>query len=436
MQFAGTDRLKVPTDKLDRVTKYRGMGEASPTLSRLGTQEWTRTKARVKESVEAVARELLELYRFREKADGHAFAPDNHWQRELEAAFPYEETPDQEQAIKDVKADMESPRPMDRLVCGDVGYGKTEVAIRAAFKAVMDGKQVAVLVPTTVLAQQHYNTFRERMQAFPVRVGVLSRFHSRADQLKVLEGARTGTVDIVVGTHRLLQKDVSFKNLGLLVIDEEQRFGVKHKEQLKQLRRDVDVLTLTATPIPRSLHMALVQVRDLSVIATPPEGRLPIKTFLEPFDEYHIREAILRELDRGGQVYFMHNRVQTIEAMAERLRFLVPKARLASRTARCPKTSLNASCSISPTGRTIFWSAARSSRAAWTSRTSIPCWSMTPPVWPVTAVSVAWPHRPRQPDAPMPTCCTIPTPGSPALPSGGSRPFLNRPSSARAFRSP
>jgi transcription-repair coupling factor (superfamily II helicase) len=329
LQYAGTDVLKVPTDQLDRITKYRGLGEDSPALSRLGTQEWTRAKARVKESIEAVARELLELYRFREQAPGHAFVADGHWQRELEAAFPYDETPDQAQAIKDVKADMERPHPMDRLVCGDVGYGKTEVALRAAFKAVMDGRQVAVLVPTTVLAQQHYTTFRERMAAFPVRIGVLSRFHSRADQLKVVEGIRDGTIDIAVGTHRLLQKDVAFKNLGLLVIDEEQRFGVKHKEQLKHMRRDVDVLTLTATPIPRSLHMGLMQVRDLSVIATPPEGRLPIKTYLEPFDEYHIREAILRELDRGGQVYFIHNRVQTIEAMAERLRFLAPHARIA-----------------------------------------------------------------------------------------------------------
>ena len=304
------------------------MGEASPPLSRLGTQEWTRTKAKVKEAIEVVARDLLELYRFREKSAGHAFAPDNQWQRELEAAFPYEETPDQVQAIVDVKADMEQPHPMDRLVCGDVGYGKTEVALRAAFKAVMDGMQVAVLVPTTVLAQQHYNTFRERMQAFPVRIGVLSRFHSRAEHARVIEGVKAGQIDIVIGTHRLLQKDIEFKSLGLLVIDEEQRFGVKHKEQLKRFRREVDVLTLTATPIPRSLHMALNQVRELSVIATPPAGRLPIKTFLEPFDEYHIREAILRELDRGGQIYFVHNRVQTIEPIAERLRHLVPNARI------------------------------------------------------------------------------------------------------------
>ena len=229
---------------------------------------------------------------------------------------------------------------MDRLVCGDVGYGKTEVALRAAFKAVMDGRQVAVLVPTTVLAQQHYNTFRERMQAFPVRIGVLSRFHSRAEQQRVVDGIRDGVMDIVIGTHRLLQKDIAFKDLGLLVIDEEQRFGVKHKEQLKQFRRDIDVLTLTATPIPRSLHMGLMRVRDLSIIATPPEGRLPIKTFLEPFDEYHIREALLREIDRGGQVYFVHNRVQTIEAMMERLRRLAPHARLAVAHGQMPEAEL------------------------------------------------------------------------------------------------
>ena len=340
LQFAGTDRLFVPTDQLDRVTKYRGMGDVTPALSKLGSQEWTKAKAKVKESVEAIARELLDLYRFREKAPGHSFAADNHWQRELEAAFPYEETVDQAQAIRDVKADMESARPMDRLVCGDVGYGKTEVALRAAFKSVMDGRQVAVLVPTTVLAQQHYNTFKERMQAFPVRVGVLSRFQSTKDQQRVLDGIRGGTVDIAIGTHRLLQKDVTFDNLGLLVIDEEQRFGVKHKERLKQMRRDIDVLTLTATPIPRSLHMALMHVRDLSVIATPPEGRLPIKTFLEPIDEYHIREAMLREIDRGGQIYFVHNRVQTIEAMAERLRRLVPNARLEIAHGQMPEADL------------------------------------------------------------------------------------------------
>ena len=340
LQYAGDDRLSVPTDQLDRVARYVGMGEATPALSKLGSAEWTRAKARVKESVAKVAQELLELYSYREKAQGHAFAPDGKWQLEMEAAFPYVETVDQQRAIRDVKADMEAPRPMDRLVCGDVGYGKTEVALRAAFKAVLDGLQVAVLVPTTILAQQHYQTFTSRMEAFPVRIAVLSRFQSRAQQKETLSRVARGEVDIVVGTHRLLQKDVIFKELGLLVIDEEQRFGVKHKEYLKGLRRTVDVLTLTATPIPRSLHMALVGVRGMSVIETPPEGRLPIRTYLQPFDEYHIREAILRELDRGGQIYFVHNKVQTIQAMTERLRRLVPEARVAIGHGQMPEDEL------------------------------------------------------------------------------------------------
>jgi len=340
LQFAGTDHLSVPTDQLDRVTRYVGMGEGAPALSRLGTAEWTRAKAKVKESVAKIARELLDLYSFREKAQGHIYEPDGKWQREMEAAFPYEETPDQRRAILDVKRDMESPKPMDRLVCGDVGYGKTEVALRAAFKAVLDGVQVAVLVPTTILAQQHFQNFSARMEAFPVRLAVLSRFQSRAELRETLAKVASGEVDIVVGTHRLLQKDVQFKNLGLVIIDEEQRFGVKNKEHLKQLRREVDVLTLTATPIPRSLHMALVGVRDMSVIETPPEGRLPIRTYLQPFDEYHIREAILRELDRGGQVYVVHNKVQTIQAMAERLRRLVPEARIAIGHGQMPEDEL------------------------------------------------------------------------------------------------
>ncbi len=340
LQYAGDDRLSVPTDQLDRVARYVGMGEATPALSKLGSAEWTRAKAKVKESVAKVAQELLELYSYREKAEGHAFAPDGKWQVEMEAAFPYVETIDQQRAIRDVKADMEAARPMDRLVCGDVGYGKTEVALRAAFKAVLDGLQVAVLVPTTILAQQHYQTFTSRMEAFPVRIAVLSRFQSRAQQKETLARLAKGEIDIVVGTHRLLQKDVVFKGLGLLVIDEEQRFGVKHKEYLKGLRRTVDVLTLTATPIPRSLHMALVGVRGMSVIETPPEGRLPIRTYLQPFDEYHIREAILRELDRGGQIYFVHNKVQTIQAMAERLRRLVPEARVAIGHGQMPEDEL------------------------------------------------------------------------------------------------
>ncbi len=331
IQYAGTDKLYIPTDQLDRVTRYIGMGEAVPALSKLGTTEWTRAKSKVKESVQDIARELLRLYSIREAAPGHAFPPDSEqpWLQELEDAFAYEETPDQARAIEEVKADMERPRPMDRLVCGDVGYGKTEVALRAAFKAVLDQRQVAVLVPTTVLALQHYNTFKERLKAYPVRVELLSRFRSEKEQKQVLEDMAMGKVDIVIGTHRLLQKDVVFLNLGLLIVDEEQRFGVVHKERLKQLRSEIDVLTMTATPIPRTLHMSLVNLRDMSVIETPPQERLPIRTTIREYDESLIREAILREIDRGGQVFFVHNRVQGIQVVAQKLQKLVPEARIA-----------------------------------------------------------------------------------------------------------
>ncbi len=329
IHYAGSDRLYIPTDQLDRVTRYIGMGESVPALSKLGTTEWTRAKSKVKENVQDIARELLRLYSAREAARGFAFSPDSEqpWLQELEDAFPYEETPDQQRAIEEVKADMERPRPMDRLVCGDVGYGKTEVALRAAFKAALDQRQVAILVPTTVLALQHFNTFQERLKAFPVRVELLSRFRSEKEQKQVLEDLAFGKVDIVIGTHRLLQKDVVFLNLGLLIVDEEQRFGVVHKERLKQMRMEVDVLTLTATPIPRTLHQSLVNLRDMSVIETPPQERLPIRTTIREYDEGLIREAILREIDRGGQVFFVHNRVQGIQVIAQKLQRLVPEAR-------------------------------------------------------------------------------------------------------------
>jgi transcription-repair coupling factor (superfamily II helicase) len=331
IQYAGTDKLYIPTDQLDRVTRYIGMGDAVPALSKLGTTEWTRAKAKVKENVQDIARDLLRLYSLREAAPGHAFPPDSEqpWLQELEDAFAFEETPDQERAIEEVKADMERPRPMDRLVCGDVGYGKTEVALRAAFKAVLDQRQVAVLVPTTVLALQHYNTFKERLKAYPVRVELLSRFRSEKEQRQVLEDMAIGKVDIVIGTHRLLQKDVVFLDLGLLIVDEEQRFGVSHKERLKQMRSEIDVLTMTATPIPRTLHMSLVNLRDMSVIETPPQERLPIRTAIREYDESLIREAIVREMDRGGQVFFVHNRVQGIQMIAQKLQKLVPEARIA-----------------------------------------------------------------------------------------------------------
>ncbi len=331
IQYAGTDKLYIPTDQLDRVTRFIGMGDAVPALSKLGSTEWTRAKARVKENVQDIARDLLRLYGTREAAPGHAFPSDAEqpWLQELEDAFPFEETPDQDRAIEEVKADMERPRPMDRLVCGDVGYGKTEVALRAAFKAVLDQRQVAILVPTTVLALQHYNTFRERLQAFPVRVELLSRFRSEKEQKQVLEDLAFGKVDIIIGTHRLLQKDVVFLNLGLLIVDEEQRFGVSHKERLKQMRTEVDVLTMTATPIPRTLHMSLVNLRDMSIIETPPQERLPIHTTIREYNESMIRESILREIDRGGQVFFVHNRVLGIQTVAHKLQQLVPEARIA-----------------------------------------------------------------------------------------------------------
>jgi transcription-repair coupling factor (superfamily II helicase) len=329
LHYAAGDKLYVPTDQIDRVNRYIGAGDQPPTLNRLGTQEWTRTKQRVKESVEDVAQELLALYASREVIPGFAFSGDTVWQQELEASFPYVETPDQIEVQGEVKGDMEKAKPMDRLVCGDVGYGKTEVAIRAAFKAVMDNKQVAVLVPTTVLAQQHFATFSQRLDAFPVRIEVLSRFKTPREQQAILEGLAGGSVDICIGTHRLLQKDVVFKNMGLLIIDEEQRFGVAHKEHLKKLRQEVDVLTLSATPIPRTLHMSLVGVRDMSTMETPPEQRLPIKTYVAEYAERLIREAILRELERNGQVFFVHNRVQSIAYVASKLRELIPEAKIA-----------------------------------------------------------------------------------------------------------
>jgi len=329
LEYAQGDALYVPIDQINLVQRYVGVEGQTPQIHRLGGTEWEREKRRVRERTQEMARELLELYAARETRSGHAFAADTPWQREMEEAFAYEETPDQWQAIQDVKHDMESPRPMDRLVSGDVGYGKTEVAVRAAFKAVMDGKQVAVLVPTTILAQQHYAVFRERFAAFPIRVEMLSRFRTPREQRAIVDAVRAGTVDVVIGTHRLLSKSVQFRHLGLVIIDEEQRFGVVHKERLKQFRSQVDVLTLTATPIPRTLHMSLAGLRDLSVMETPPEARQPIRTEIREEDPGLIREAIQRELERGGQVYVVHNRVETIERAAARIRRLVPEARVA-----------------------------------------------------------------------------------------------------------
>jgi transcription-repair coupling factor (superfamily II helicase) len=328
LRYADGDRLYVPVDQIDRVSRYIGAGDTAPQLTRLGTQEWERAKRKARAAVQELANDLLDLYARRQLSQGHAFSPDTEWQRELEDAFPYMETADQLRAIVDVKQDMEQPHPMDRLICGDVGFGKTEVALRAAFKAVQDGKQVAVLVPTTVLAQQHFDTFTRRLMAFPVKVEMISRFRTPKEQDAIVAAIARGEIDVLIGTHRLLSKDIHFKNLGLLIVDEEQRFGVRHKERIKQMRANVDVLTLTATPIPRTLHMALAGIRDLSVIDTPPEDRVPIKTYVLPYDEQLAREAILRELDRGGQVYFVHNRVQSIYYAADKLRRLVPEAEI------------------------------------------------------------------------------------------------------------
>ncbi len=326
VSFAGADRIFVPVEQITRVSRYAGAER--PALSKLGGGEWARTKARVRRAVAELADELLRLYASRETAEGHAFGADTGWQRELEASFPYEETVDQLRAIEDVKGDMESARPMDRIVVGDVGYGKTEVALRAAFKAIEDGRQVAVLVPTTVLADQHFRTFGRRFDPFPATVRMLSRAVAPREQAATLAGLAAGSVDLVVGTHRLLSKDVAFRDLGLLVVDEEQRFGVAAKERLKQLRTEVDVLTLSATPIPRTLNLALVGVRDMSVIETPPEDRLPIQTRVAEATAGLVKDAILRELDRGGQVFYVHNRVETIEAQADQLRRLLPAARI------------------------------------------------------------------------------------------------------------
>jgi transcription-repair coupling factor (superfamily II helicase) len=330
IEYAGTDVVFVPIHQADRITRYVGPDDSPPTLNKLGRADWSKITASARKAVEEEATELLELYARRLATPGHACAPDTAWQHELEAAFPYVETEDQLRAIREVKVDMERPVPMDRLICGEVGYGKTEVALRAAFKAVMGGMQVAVLVPTTVLAQQHYETFRNRLMGFPVKVEMLSRFRSKEEQRAALPLIAAGEIDILVGTHRLLSDDISFKNLGLVIIDEEQRFGVTHKEHLKSLRTQVDVLTLTATPIPRTLYMSLTGARDISMIQTPPEERLPVITHVGSYDDGLVRQAVIRELERGGQVFYVHNRIESMDAIREKLYTIVPEAKVVS----------------------------------------------------------------------------------------------------------
>ncbi len=338
--YQGGDTLYVPTEQIHRVTRYIGGGEHAPTLSRLGSTEWESTKQRVRQSTRTLARELIDLYARRQITTGHSFSRDTIWQTEMESSFPYIETPDQVDAIEAVKQDMENHRPMDRLICGDVGYGKTEIALRAAFKAVIDGKQVAVLTPTTILAQQHYATFTERLAAFPMRTEVLSRFSSPEREAEILAGLEAGTVDICIGTHRLLQKDVTFKDLGLLIVDEEQRFGVLQKESLRAMRTGLDTLTLSATPIPRTLHMSLTGIKDMCTMETPPEERLAVRTHVGPYDPALVRRAILREIERNGQVFFVHNRIDTIAAVLEDLRSLVPEGTFAMAHGRMPENDL------------------------------------------------------------------------------------------------
>ena len=340
LEFAEAARLYVPLTRLDLIQKYRSAEGAKPVLSHLGTATWAKTKARVRKAMKDMADELLKLYAARQMAQGHAFPTDTEWMKEFEDAFEFTETEDQAQAIADIKVDMESTRPMDRLLCGDVGYGKTEVAMRAAFKALSDNKQVAILAPTTVLAFQHFETFKQRFAAFPVTIEMISRFRTPKQQKEILQRVEAGKVDVLIGTHRLLSKDIKFSDLGLLIVDEEQRFGVRHKERLKQMRKQVDVLTMSATPIPRTLHMSLVGLRDMSVIETPPKDRMAIQTVVANWDEKLIQTAITQELERGGQVYFVHNRVESIFEIAAKLQDLVPDARILVGHGQMPETEL------------------------------------------------------------------------------------------------
>ncbi|EOD00344.1 transcription-repair coupling factor [Caldisalinibacter kiritimatiensis] len=329
IKYSGNDRLYVPVDQMNLIQKYIGSDAVKPKVNKMGGSEWTKTKTKAKKAIENMAKELLTLYAKRQTYKGFAYSKDQPWQKQFEDSFPYEETEDQLRCIEEIKGDMENPRPMDRLLCGDVGYGKTEVALRAVFKAVLDGKQVAFLVPTTILAQQHYNTMVERFSKFPIKIGMLSRFKTPAQQKKIINDLKSGVLDVVVGTHRLLSKDIKFKDLGLLIVDEEQRFGVKHKEALKKIKESVDVLTLTATPIPRTLHMSMIGIRDMSVIEEPPEERYPVQTYVVEHNQQLIRDAILKELSRDGQIYYVYNRVQGIQKVASELKRLVPEARIA-----------------------------------------------------------------------------------------------------------
>jgi len=339
ISYADGGNLYILATQLDQIQKYASADAKKPKLNKLGGQEWHRTKSKVKTAVWQIAKDLVELYAVRQSKEGFVYEKDTVWQKEFEEMFPFEETEDQQLAIEATKRDMESPKIMDRLICGDVGFGKTEIAIRAAFKAVQENKQVVYLVPTTILAQQHYNTFVQRMKEFPVRVDLLCRFRTPAQQKKTIEDLKKGQVDIIIGTHRVLSKDVSFKDLGLLIIDEEQRFGVQHKEKIKKLKENIDVLTLTATPIPRTLHMSLIGIRDMSVLEEAPIDRMPIQTYVMEENDEMVREAIEREISRQGQVYYVYNRVQDIAEMAAKIQKLVPDANVHMHTGRCGSTN-------------------------------------------------------------------------------------------------
>jgi len=379
LEFAEAARLYVPLTRLDLIQKYRSTDAGpAPALNRLGSQQWSKTKARVRKAMQEMAGELLKLYAQRATAQGTAFSRDNEFQMEFEDAFDYSETEDQISAIRAIKYDMESATPMDRLLCGDVGYGKTEVAMRAAFKAVQDGKQVAVLTPTTVLSFQHFETFKKRFAQFPINVEMISRFRTQKEQKNIIEKVEAGQVDILIGTHRLLSKDIKFQDLGLLVVDEEQRFGVRHKERLKQLRKEIDVLAMSATPIPRTLHMSLVGLRDMSVIETPPKDRMAIQTVVAKFDEKIVRSAIEVELERGGQVYFVHNRVESIYQIAARIQELVPAARVAVGHGQMSETELERVMLAFMRHEYDVLVATRSSRTGWIFRWRIPCSSIAP----------------------------------------------------------
>ena len=328
IKYRNNDILYVPTESLDNIRKYIGGDISSTRLSKLGTKEWDKTKEKVKNSLREVAENLIQLYAKRQKMEGFSFSKDTPWQKEFEDLFPYVETDDQLRCIEEVKKDMELPKPMDRLLCGDVGYGKTEVAIRAAFKACMDQKQVAYLVPTTILAQQQYESFKERMEKFPIRVELLNRFKTKKQQAEIIKKLEDGEIDVIIGTHRILSQDVKFKNLGFLIIDEEHRFGVKDKEKIKQLKNNVDVLTMTATPIPRTLHMSILGIRDMSVIYEPPQNRKPVQTYVLEYDDEIVREAITKEIEHGGQVFYMFNKVEGIERKANQIQSLVPEANI------------------------------------------------------------------------------------------------------------